>query len=88
MTLDTAKAALEHAHAEGWTVEKLRTMLPTKKAGESTFTRAVKKIAATLERDILNAPALDSGMDDRQYKRFIRLATAFVWIAKKYAEAE
>jgi hypothetical protein len=88
MSVDNAKAALEHALEEGWTVDKFRAMLPVHKVGDSPFKRAIKKIVASFEKDILNAPALDSGMNDAEYKRFVKFAKAFVWMAKKFTEGE
>ena len=88
MNIDAAKAALEHARDEKWTVEKFRSMLPVHKVGDSPFKRAVKKIVTAFEKDILNAPALESGMTDTEYKRFMKFAKAFVWMAKKFTEDE
>lgn len=62
-----------------WTVEKLRSMLPTKTIGESPFTRAAKRITEIIEKDLLGAPALNSGMSDREYRAFIRTAQ---WLVK------
>lgn len=69
-----AKHWLDEAHKNDWTVEKLRSMLPTKKAGESPFTRAMKSLYRTIEKDILQAPALNSNMNDKEYKVFINVA--------------
>jgi hypothetical protein len=74
-----AKNWLDEVVNNGWTVEKLRSMLPNKRAGESTFTRSLKKIAHVIERDILNAPALDSGMTDHEYRVFMSVAK---WLHK------
>ena len=69
-----AKHWIEETIENEWTVEKLRSMLPTKTIGESPFTRAAKRITDIIEKDILNAPALGSGMSDREYKAFIKTA--------------
>jgi hypothetical protein len=86
MSLENAKAALEHANEAGWTVEKFRSMLPVHKVGDSPFKRAVKRIVLAFEKDILNAPALESGMSDAEYKRFVKFAKAFLWMAKRFTE--
>lgn len=88
MSIEAAKAALEHARDEGWTVDKFRSMLPVHKVGDSPFKRAVKRIVTAFEKDILNAPALESGMTESEYKRFVKFAKAFVWMAKKFTEGE
>lgn len=88
MGIDAAKAALEHARDEGWTVEKFRSMLPVHKVGDSPFRRALRRIAATFEKDILQSPSLNSEMNKKEYRRLIRLANAFVWIAKRYTETK
>ena len=62
-----------------WTVEKLRSMLPTKTIGESPFTRAAKRITDIIEKELLEAPALNSGMSDREYRAFVRTAQ---WLVK------
>ncbi len=64
------------------TVEEFRKILPTKRIGESTFTRAAKRIVDIIEKDILNAPALGSGMSDREYKAFIKTAEWLVRLLK------
>ena len=74
-----AKHWIEETIENEWTVEKLRSMLPTKTVGESPFTRAAKRITDIIEKDILNAPALGSGMSDREYKAFIKTAQ---WLVK------
>ena len=88
MSVESAKAALEHANEECWTVDKFRSMLPTHKVGDSPFKRTVKKIVTMFEKEIIGQPALESGMNDKEYRRFIRLAQAFVWMAKKFTEEE
>lgn len=65
-----------------WTVEKLRSMLPTKTIGESPFTRAAKRITDIIEKELLEAPALNSGMNDREYRAFIRTAQWMVKLLK------
>ena len=77
-----AKHWIEETISNKWTVEKLRSMLPTKTIGESPFTRAAKKIVDVFEKDILNAPALNSGMNDREYKAFIKTAEWLVRLLK------
>jgi hypothetical protein len=72
--LQSCKMWLDTALTENWTVEKLRSMLPVRKIGESPFFRAMKTIRAAIERDILNAPALESGMNDGEYRVFIKVA--------------
>lgn len=74
LTILQAKEMLESALDSKWTVEKLRTMLPSSKAGDSPFKRAMRKIYSVIEKDILDAPALESGMNDAEYRRFIRMA--------------
>ena len=74
-----AKHWIEETIENEWTVEKLRSMLPTKTVGESPFTRAAKRITDIIEKDILNAPALGSGMSDREFKAFIKTAQ---WLVK------
>ncbi len=73
LTIAQAKETLEAALESKWTVEKLRTMLPASKVGDSPFKRAMRKIYSVIEKDILDAPALESGMNDKDYKRFIRM---------------
>lgn len=73
LTIAQAKETLEAALESKWTVEKLRTMLPSARVGDSPFKRAMRKIYSVIEKDILDAPALESGMNDKDYKRFIRM---------------
>jgi len=82
--LRTAINFLQDADKNGWTVDKLRTMLPTENVSESPFTRAMKRIYRVLDKDIINQPALNSGMDDKQYKRLVRVAKMFQAIAKRF----
>ena len=77
-----AKHWIEETIENEWTVEKLRSMLPTKTVGESPFTRAAKRITDIIEKDILNAPALGSGMSDREYRAFIKTAEWLVRLLK------
>ncbi len=84
ISLEQAKNFLEHAKDENWTVEKLRAYLPNKIAGESPFRRTIKKLISTFEKDILNAPALDSGMNEKEYKQFLKFAKAFIFMAKRF----
>ena len=77
-----AKHWMDETIENEWTVEKLRSMLPTKTIGESPFTRAAKRITDIIEKDILNAPALGSGMSDREYKAFIKTAEWLVRLLK------
>ena len=86
ITLEQAKMFLEHAYADKWSMEKLRGYLPNVKGGESTFQRAVKKLITTFEKDILNAPALNSGMNEKEYKQFIKFAKAFIFMAKRFVQ--
>ena len=74
-----AKHWIDETIENRWTVEKLRSMLPTKTIGESPFTRAAKRITDIIEKDLLEAPALNSGMNDREYKAFIKTAQ---WLVK------
>lgn len=74
ISLEQAKSFLETSRVEKLTVEKVRTMLPSVKIGDSPFKRAMRKIYAVIEKDILDAPALESGMNDAEYRRFIRMA--------------
>lgn len=79
LTISQAKEMLESALDSKWTVEKLRTMLPASRAGESAFKRAMRKIYSVIEKDIIEAPALESGMDDKEYKQFIAVSK---WLMK------
>ncbi len=74
-----AKYWFEETVENEWTVEKLRSFLPTKTIGESPFTRAAKRITDIIEKELLEAPALNSGMSDREYRAFIRTAQ---WLVK------
>lgn len=69
---------LNEAMENKWTVEKLRSMLPTVTVGESPFTRATKRIVGIIEKDILNAPALNSGMNDAERRVFIKVSSWLV----------
>jgi hypothetical protein len=84
--LKDAISYLRDANNNGWTVDKLRNMLPNESPSESPFTRAMKRIYKVLDKDIINSPALNSGMDDRQYKRLVRVARMFQAIAKRFVE--
>lgn len=74
-----AKHWMDETIENEWTVEKLRSMLPTKTIGESPFTRAAKRITDIIEKELLEAPALNSGMSDREYRAFVRTAQ---WLVK------
>lgn len=73
-TIEQAKETLESALDNKLTVEKLRARLPLSKAGDSPFKKAMRRIYSAIEKDILDAPALESGMNDAEYRRFIRMA--------------
>lgn len=88
MSVEDAKDKLQYALEKGWTVDKFRSMLPVHKVGDSPFKRAVRKIVTTFEKEIIDQPALESGMSEAEYRRFIRLAKAFVWMAKRFTEGE
>ncbi len=81
MDLSQAKASLEFAKEQGWTVEKLRTMLPTKSAGHSTIRAKATQAANFLEDEIIKAPAKD--VDEKIYKVTYKLVkVAIVWLRK------
>ncbi len=75
----SAKHYMDEAFRGRMTVEEFREMLPTKTIGESPFTRAAKRITDIIEKELLEAPALNSGMSDREYRAFIRTAQ---WLVK------
>lgn len=79
----SAKHYFDEAMKNRMTVEKLRLMLPTRTAGESPFARAAKKIVAIIEKDILKAPALNSNMDEKEYKVFMKISEWMVSFLKK-----
>lgn len=68
-----AKNWLETARDQNLTVDKLRTMLPNVKGGASPFTRATKRIYDIINKDILNAPSLNSEMQDGEYRVFLKV---------------
>ncbi len=77
--VNRAKAFLTVAVEERLTVERLRALIPTRKSGESPFTRAAKRIVNIMERDILNAPALNSNMNEQEYSVFLKVSK---WLVK------
>lgn len=74
ISLEQAKSFLETANEKKWTVEKVRTMLPTSKIGDSPFKKATRQIYTIIDKYILDAPALESGMSDKEYRQFIKMA--------------
>lgn len=82
-----AKYWFEETLENKWTVETLRAKLPARKEG-SPFTRSLRRIVNEFEKNIINAPALDSKMTDREYKTFIKVGQWLVNFAKKKLEAQ
>ena len=72
--LEQAKSFLEMANEKKWTVQKVRTLLPTSKVGDSPFKKATRQIYTIIDKYILDAPALESGMSDKEYRQFIKMA--------------
>lgn len=79
LTLSQSKETLESALENRFTVEKLRTMLPASRVGDSPFKKAMRRIYSIIEKDILDAPALESGMNDKEYRQFIGVSK---WLIK------
>lgn len=79
LTLKGAVDFMNEAKKMKFTVEKARTMLPTSRVGDSPFKRAMRKIQSVIEKEVLEAQALESGMNDKEYKQFIRMAQ---WLNK------
>ena len=74
LPLEKAVEFMNEATRQKMTVEKARTMLPSVRVGDSPFKRALRKIHDVIEKDIIEAPALESGMNDKEYRQFIRMA--------------
>lgn len=88
--LEAAKTAehwLGEAKENKWVVEVLREKIASKSdSNETPFTRAAKKIVSIIEKDILNAPALQSNMSDKEYKLFIKVSKwMFDFLKTRYA---
>ena len=79
LTLEKAVEFMNEATRMKLTVEKARTMLPASRVGDSPFKRAMRKIQSVIEKDVLEAPALESGMNDKEYKQFMNMAR---WLNK------
>lgn len=82
--LQQAKNFLEEAAKEKMVVEAFRIKLPAIDGRQSPFVRTMKKLHNTIEKGILNAPALQSELSDKEYKRLLRLAGAMKSITARY----
>jgi hypothetical protein len=82
--LAQAKSFLELSLEKRLTVEKVRSMLPTSKVVDSPFRRAVRKIYDVLSKDILNSPALESGMGEKEYRQFLKMSKWLVKFLESY----
>lgn len=79
----TAEHWLGEAKDNKWVVEVLREKIAARGDGEeSPFTRATKRIVGIIEKDILNAPALNSGMNDAERRVFIKVSSWLVGFLK------
>ena len=86
LSLDGAWHWLDEAYKNKWTVEKLRSMLPTK-GKTSNIKRSAAKIANLINAELINAPAFD--VDPHVYKVTRKLAVVTVrWLDKLAGKEE
>jgi hypothetical protein len=86
ISLEQAKSFLEESYEKKLTVERVRSMLPNSKVGDSPFKKATRQIYNILEKQILDAPALESGMNEKEYRQFIKMAKWLKTFLEKFTK--